>query len=128
MWNLLSSTTIRPLVEPNIHDGRGLGVGSNLASKQSAVIQLCGASMQLGWLARVLPAAADGSYGPLRTPTNELEQRQMLAGQLLLPMVQDPILRPRLQKQSPLSDCRRRSSISSPGGRRRDWQTRSRRD
>jgi hypothetical protein len=53
-----------------------------IASKQRAVIQLRGVS-------RVLRPPT-GSCGPVRTPTNELERMQMVAGQLLLLMLQDP--------------------------------------
>lgn len=52
--------------------------------------QLYGLSMQLSRLARVLPPAADGNYEPLFTPTNELEQMQFFATQMLRMMLQDP--------------------------------------
>ena len=38
-------------------------------------------------LARVLPPAAAGNYQPLHTPTTELEQQQIFAGQLLQSMM-----------------------------------------
>jgi hypothetical protein len=52
--------------------------------------QLYGAAMQLSRLARVLPAAAEGNYEPFRTPISELEQMQIVAGQLLRTLLQDP--------------------------------------
>ena len=52
--------------------------------------QLYGLSMQLSRLARVLPPAAIGDYEPLHTPTNELEQMQMFAAQMLQMLMQDP--------------------------------------
>jgi hypothetical protein len=52
--------------------------------------QLYGISMQLSRLARVLPPAAAGDYGPLYTPTNELEQMQLAAAQVFQILLQDP--------------------------------------
>ena len=52
--------------------------------------QLYGISMQLSRLVRVLPPAAAGNYEPLYTPTNELEQMQLFAAQMLQMMLQDP--------------------------------------
>ena len=52
--------------------------------------QLYAISTQLSRLARVLPPAADGNYQPLYTPTNELEQMQLFAGQMFQMFMQDP--------------------------------------
>jgi len=54
--------------------------------------ELYGVSMRLSRLARSLPAAANGDYEPLWTPTNELEQLQIAAEQMLrvlLPQMAD---------------------------------------
>lgn len=57
----------------------GIAPGQQEATPSS---QLLSASMELSRLARVLPAVAVGDYGPLRTPTNEIEQMRQLAGQV----------------------------------------------
>lgn len=54
---------------------------------------LFGISMQLARLARALPAAANGDYGPWYTPTNDLEQLQLAAEMLLRQLLQDPAMR-----------------------------------
>jgi hypothetical protein len=58
-----------------------LGFGSRTEATPAS--QLYGAALQLGRLARVLPSAADGDYGPYDTPTNDIEQMQMIAGSVL---------------------------------------------
>ena len=64
--------------------------------------QLYGVAMQLSRLARVLPAAASGDYGPLWTPTTELEQMQIVAGQMLRMLLQDPDMRDIMSQVEPL--------------------------
>jgi len=64
----------------------GISPGQQESSPSS---QLYGVSLQLSRLARVLPAAAAGDYGPLQTPTNELEQMQLVAGQMLRMLLQE---------------------------------------
>lgn len=65
--------------------------------------QLYGISMQLTRLVRVLPPAAAGNYEPLYTPTNELEQMQLFAAQMLQMMLQDPSLASIMVQIEPLA-------------------------
>jgi hypothetical protein len=58
----------------------GFGPGAQQPTASSGML---GVSMQLGRLARVSPAAADGDYGPMNTPTNEIEQMQLVAESIL---------------------------------------------
>jgi hypothetical protein len=68
----------------------------------TAAGQLYAISMQLSRIVRVLPAAADGNYEPLRAQTNELEQWQMFARQTLLSMIEDRSFWPVLAQAWPL--------------------------
>jgi len=52
--------------------------------------QLYAASMRLARLARALPAAANGDFGPLRTPANDMERMEALAGMTFRLLLQDP--------------------------------------
>lgn len=63
---------------------------------------LFGMSMQLSQLARGLPAAANGDYGPLNTPTNEIEQLQQVARQMFSVLMQDPTARQAFAAVEPL--------------------------
>ncbi len=64
----------------------GISPGQQEATPAS---QMFGASLQLSRLVRVLPSAAQGDFEPLRTPTTELEQMQLLAGQVLRVLLQN---------------------------------------
>lgn len=70
--------------------------------ESSASSQLFGMSMTFSRLARVLPPAAQGNFGPLNTPTNELEQQILVAGQMLQFLLQDPEMRAVLSTTEPL--------------------------
>jgi hypothetical protein len=52
--------------------------------------QLFDVGMQLSRLARVLPAAVLGDFGPMNTPTNEMEQMRIVAEQVLTELLRDP--------------------------------------
>ncbi len=62
------------------------------APQPSPATQLYMMGQNFARLARVLPPAALGDYGPLRTPTTELEQMQMFAGQMLQSMMDQSTL------------------------------------
>lgn len=64
----------------------GVSPGPQEASPAS---QMFGASLQLSRLVRVLPSAAAGDFEPLRTPTTEIEQMQLQAGQILRVLLQN---------------------------------------
>jgi hypothetical protein len=64
--------------------------------------QLYAISVQLSRIVRVLPAATDGNYEPLRAQINELEQWQMFARQTLLLMIEDRSFWPVLAQAWPL--------------------------
>ena len=68
----------------------------------NAATTLFGMGMQLSRLARGLPAAANGDYGPLNTPTNELEQMQQVAMVMLRQLMQDPTVRSTFAALEPL--------------------------
>jgi hypothetical protein len=53
-------------------------------------------------LARVLPPTAAGDYGPLHTPTTQLEQLEMFAEQYLQTLIQDPFVASALSQQEAL--------------------------
>ena len=59
-------------------------------------------SLQLGRLARVLPPGADGNWGPMETPTTELEQLQLFAEGMFRGMMQNPEFRSILASVEPL--------------------------
>ena len=65
----------------------------------SVSTQLYMTSVQLARLARVLPAAADDDYEPLRTPADEMEQLQMFAAEMLKTVLQDPSMAPLVKQQ-----------------------------
>lgn len=56
----------------------------------------------LARLARTLPAAALGDFGPLHTPTTEMEQLQIFAAQMFQSMMQDPSVRAVMRDKEPL--------------------------
>lgn len=59
-------------------------------------------SMSLSRLARVLPAAAQGDYGPWNTPTNEIENMQLTAERMLPMLLQIPMVVEILKQLQPL--------------------------
>lgn len=63
---------------------------------------LFGMGMQLSWLARGLPAAADGNYVPFNTPANEIERMQLVARAMLQQLLQDPTVRQTFATMEPL--------------------------
>lgn len=77
----------------------GLSPGPATASPSA---QLYTAAQQLSRLARVLPAAAQGNFDPLHTPTTEMEQMQLFAAQMMQFLLQDPAMRDTLQQMEPL--------------------------
>lgn len=79
----------------------GMGISPG-AAQQSPSQQLYAAGLQLQRLARVLPPAANGNYNPLYTPTNELEQLQMLATQMFSIYMQDPWMASLIKDVEPL--------------------------
>lgn len=85
-------------------ESMGISPGQPEATPAGAMY---GAAMQLSRLARVLPAAADGDFGPLQTPANDLEQSQLQLGSVLrLLFAQDPemldVIRPLIQNAAAL--------------------------
>lgn len=78
-----------------------MGISSG-QQESSASGQLFGMSMTFSRLARVLPAAAQGNFGPLNTPTSELEQQFLFAAQMLQFLLQDPEMRAVLSTTEPL--------------------------
>ena len=54
--------------------------------------QLMLMSQSFARLARVLPPAANGNFGPLRTPTTQFEQLQMFAAQMYAAMMTRDVL------------------------------------
>jgi hypothetical protein len=80
----------------------GLGIPSG-PQEPTLSSQLYGISLQLARLARALPAAADGDFTPYYTPTNEIEQMQMFAEQILRSLLQEqPQMRDVLAQAEPL--------------------------
>lgn len=77
----------------------GISAGPRAATASEMLLQL---GMQLQRLARVLPAAALGDYGPYYTPTNEIEEMQLFAAQLLPTLLQDPTVRQSFMQVEPL--------------------------
>ena len=67
-----------------------------------AASMLFSTSMQLSRLARVLPAAADGDYTPMNTPTNQIEEMQIFAEAMLRMLLQDPSTMAALAPVEPL--------------------------
>ena len=65
--------------------------GGNHAPTQSEMLHMMGRRM--AWLGRVLPAAAQGDYGPMFTPVDELQRMEMVAGQALEIVLGDPDMR-----------------------------------
>ena len=61
--------------------------------QQTASGNLYTMSIQLARLARTLPAAANGDFGPYYTPTNDMERLQIFAERMFPQMMQDPTLR-----------------------------------
>jgi len=76
----------------------GIAPGPN---QPTASQQLYFTALQLNRLARVLPPAANGNYQPLRTPTNQIEQMQMLSAQILTAYLQDPMIKAAFQRIEP---------------------------
>ena len=66
-----------------------LETGGPGTAQHSSTTRVHMMSRHFARLARVLPPAALGNYGPLRTPVTELEQMQMFAGEILQSMM-DP--------------------------------------
>jgi len=62
---------------------------------------LYGLALQFDRLARVLPPAANGDYAPLYTPTNQIEQLQIFAQQMLVLLLQDPMVADAFRQQRP---------------------------
>jgi hypothetical protein len=54
--------------------------------------QLYAMGLQVARLARVLPSASNGNYQPLYTATNQLEEQQIFAAQMLVMLLQDPTM------------------------------------
>lgn len=77
----------------------GMSPGSYEASPSA---QLYAMGQQISWLARVLPSAAAGNYGPMRTPTTEEEQMRIFAGQMFQLLLQDPAVRDTFHQMEPL--------------------------
>jgi hypothetical protein len=75
----------------------GAGLGQPTVSDQ-----LFGMSLQLARLARVLPPAANGDVQPLYTPTNEFEQLQLFATQLMKMLLQDPMVAQAFRQVKPM--------------------------
>ena len=59
-------------------------------------------SMQLSRLARVLPAAAEGNFGPMNTATTELEKMQIFAEDMLRVLLRDPTIRAMFAQLEPM--------------------------
>jgi hypothetical protein len=64
--------------------------------------QLMSMSFQLSRLARALPAAARGDYGPLYTATNDFEQIQVFAAQMVHAFLQDPSMASMVDQMEPI--------------------------
>lgn len=77
----------------------GISPGPQQPTASSA---LFGMGMQLSWLARGLPAAADGNYVPFNTPANEIERMQLMARVMLQQLLQDPTVRQTFAAMEPL--------------------------
>jgi tetratricopeptide (TPR) repeat protein len=60
------------------------------------------ASRRLARLARGLPAAAKGDFGPYQTPLDDLERMQIFAEQMLRSMIQSPEIRSTLTQMRPV--------------------------
>lgn len=84
-------------------DARMRANGINPGPQQpTASSMMFAMSMQLSRLARVLPAAAEGNYGPMNTATTELEQMQIFAESMLRVLIQDPTIRAMFASLEPL--------------------------
>lgn len=60
------------------------------------------ASRRLARLARGLPAAAKGDFGPYQTPVDELDRMQIFAEQMLRTLIQSPDIRSTLTQMRPV--------------------------
>jgi len=71
-----------------------LGIGSKPGSQQPSMSSiLFMMSISMGRMARNLPAAAQGDFGPWFTPMNDFESMQIMAERLLRQFLQDPSFR-----------------------------------
>jgi hypothetical protein len=78
-----------------------VGISSG-TPQPSASSMAHGMSTQLAQLARGLPAATNGNFGPLVIPTNKLERTQYFARQLFPLMIQNPAVHEVLVALEPL--------------------------
>jgi hypothetical protein len=69
-----------------------LGISPGPA-QPSPASELYTMSVQLARLARTMPAAANGNFGPYYTPTNDLESMQIFAEQMFPQLMQNPMVR-----------------------------------
>jgi hypothetical protein len=72
------------------------------AQQSTASQQLYMMAQSLARLARTLPAAAVGDFGPYYTPTTEMEQLQIFAVQMFQSMMQDPSMMAVMRDKEPL--------------------------
>jgi len=77
----------------------GISPGPQQPNAGTAVF---GMGMQLSWLARGLPAAANGDYGPFNTPANEIENMQLMARAMFAQLLQVPTAREAFAAMEPL--------------------------
>ena len=74
----------------------GISPGSPMPNASAMLYAM---SQQMKWLSNVLPPAAAGNYGPLRTPAT---QEQAFAAQMFPILLQDPTVRQAFLQQEPL--------------------------
>jgi len=79
--------------------GMGISPGQQYASPAQ---QNYAMARQMDKLANALPYAANGNYGPLWTPRDQLEQMQLFAMQLFPTLLQDPIVRSAFIQMQPM--------------------------
>ncbi len=90
-------TALRRQQELNAKLGAmGISPGSPMPSASAMLYAM---SRQMAWLAEVLPAAAVGNFGPLRTPATE---EQAFAARMFPFLLQDPTVRQVFLQQEPL--------------------------
>jgi hypothetical protein len=77
----------------------GINPGPQQPTASGMLFQM---SMSLSRLARVLPAASRGDFTPWNTPTNEIEQMQLLGESVLRMFLQDPTVKSMLVAVEPL--------------------------
>lgn len=76
----------------------GISPGQQYASPSQQIYAM---ARQLDKLAYALPYAADGNYGPLWTPRDQLEEMQIFAMQMFRTLLQDPEIRSALAYAEP---------------------------